>query len=323
MDLALNLMSEFIFCEIDRRGNRRSSSLTPLVELQLLEILFEYFNNVPNESARNTVFLSIFSGTTANQRAGILNKLVSLAIGIPSPLILTSASTWMQQLGSMSTNSCRLAESIVHDYFHLVPSAADKMRMLPEVSAPFTANFLTAVAEIYFNSNNKEPIYPSDTLLETITMWISENNSLCTAAQHRHAVLPPGAIAMEATTALAGLIRWCTLAPLCDQNRDLYSRLHLALLNSILEVPYTSPPKAICAQHLAAPLRHILLYHGRLEKESNENLQLALDRLAQAVQVALSVNCVYGKMEDFFSKLHQLPYNKLLKIVINTHKERK
>lgn len=337
MDLALDLMSEFIFCEVDRRGNKRSSPLSSLLELQLLEILFEHFNSLANEAARNTVFLSLFSGTTALQRAGILSKLVSLAIGIPSPAILTSTSTWMQQLGCTSIHSCKLAQAIVHDYFHLVPSAAERMKILPDVAPQFTANFLTAVAENYFNSKKKDQTYPSETLLQTITFWvcqvhyyftwevyclfqISENTYLCTAAQQKQAALPPGAIAMEATTAIAGLIRWCTLAPVYDQDSELYCHLHLALLNSILEIPRTSPPKAISAQHLATSLRYILLFSNRSGKQQN-NLQLALDRFAQAIQVSLSTNCVYGKIDDLMNQLQQLPFNKLMSIVINTHKE--
>jgi hypothetical protein len=318
--IALDLMSEFIFCEVDRRGNKRSSPLSSLLELQLLEILFEHFNSLANEAARNTVFLSLFSGTTALQRAGILSKLVSLAIGIPSPAILTSTSTWMQQLGCTSIHSCKLAQAIVHDYFHLVPSAAERMKILPDVAPQFTANFLTAVAENYFNSKKKDQTYPSETLLQTITFWISENTYLCTAAQQKQAALPPGAIAMEATTAIAGLIRWCTLAPVYDQDSELYCHLHLALLNSILEIPRTSPPKAISAQHLATSLRYILLFSNRSGKQQN-NLQLALDRFAQAIQVSLSTNCVYGKIDDLMNQLQQLPFNKLMSIVINTHKE--
>lgn len=127
---------------------------------------------------------------------------------------------------------------------------------------------------------------------------------------------------MEATTAIAGLIRWCTLAPLYDQDSELYCHLHLALLNSILEIPPTSPPKAVSAQHLTVALRHILLCSNRSGKQS-PNLQLALDRFAQAVQVSLSTKCVYGKIDDLINQLQQLPFNKLMSIIINTHKESK
>lgn len=103
MDLTLDLMAEFVFFEVDRRGNKRPTGLTPLVELQLLEILFEFLNNTQSEVTRNTLFFNLFSAITINMRVGILSKLVSLAIGIPSPIILTSASTWMQQIGAYYT----------------------------------------------------------------------------------------------------------------------------------------------------------------------------------------------------------------------------
>ncbi|KAJ8966755.1 hypothetical protein NQ314_003330 [Rhamnusium bicolor] len=150
MDLALDLMAEFIFYEVDRRGNKRSQGLTPLLELQLLEILFDYFNNIPIESARNTVFLSLFSGTTAVLRLGILSKLVSVGIGIPSSTILMVASVWMQQLGNSSANSCRLAEALIQDYFYFTPDSTERLKILPNISPQFTANFMTAISENYF-----------------------------------------------------------------------------------------------------------------------------------------------------------------------------
>lgn len=102
MDLSLDLMAEFVFWEVDRRGNKRPHPLTPLIELELLQILFEYLSNIPNEAQRNTLFLNLFSPITANIRLGILSKLVSLAVGIPNSNILICASTWMQQLGNIN-----------------------------------------------------------------------------------------------------------------------------------------------------------------------------------------------------------------------------
>lgn len=177
MDLALDLMAEFIFYEVDRRGNKRPQPITPLQELQLLEILYEFFNGFSNEAARNTVFLSLFSGTTAMLRSNILSKLISIGVGIPSPVILISASTWMQQLGCLSVNSCKLADVLVHDYFHLIPNAMERLKNLPDISPQFTANFLTAVAENFY-LDKKENMFPPKVLLEVITMWVSKNKQL-------------------------------------------------------------------------------------------------------------------------------------------------
>ncbi|CAH0546250.1 unnamed protein product [Brassicogethes aeneus] len=328
MDLALDLMAEFIFYEVDRRGNKRPQIVTPLQELQLLEIMFEYFNSIPNEAARNSVFLSLFSGTTAMMRSGILSKLISIAVGVSSPVILLSASTWMQQLGCLSANSCKLAEALVHDYFYLIPNAKDRLKTLPDICPQFTANFLTAVAENYYLNSRKDKMFPPKILLEVITMWISENSSLCISAQQKQAALPPGAIAMEVTTPIAGLLRWCILAPLYNQESELYCHLHLALLNSILEIPQTVPAKAIYAQHTIVPISYVMYYVNDLKNQglnseqvlNDEKLQLALDRYAQAIQVALSMKAVYGHVDDLLNQLQHLPYNKLLNIVVNTHK---
>lgn len=174
MDLALDLIAEFIFCETDRRGNKRADPLTPLLELELLDVLFDYFNGLTSEASKNTIFLSLFSGTTATLRLPILSKLVSIAIGAPSPSVLISASTWMQQLGNTSLNSCKLAEAIVKDYFVLVPEATGRLRTLPQLAPQFTANFLTAMAEIYYANNKKEPmLFPPHCLLEMVTFWVS------------------------------------------------------------------------------------------------------------------------------------------------------
>lgn len=173
MDLALDLIAEFIFCEIDRRGNKRADHLTPILELELLDVLFDYFNGSTSEASKNTIFLSLFSGTMVSLRLPVLSKLVSIAIGTPSPSVLVSASAWMQQLGNTSVNSCRLAEAIVKDYFVLVPEATQRLRTLPHLAPQFTANFLTAMAEIYYADNKKEPmLYPPHCLLEMVTYWV-------------------------------------------------------------------------------------------------------------------------------------------------------
>lgn len=172
MDLALDLMAEFIFCEIDRRGNKKNTPLNPQLEIQLLEVIFDYFNNTFNESTRNAVFLSLFSGTTALSRSRILNKFVSIAVGVYSSVVLTSAGIWMQQLGNTSNNSCKLAEALVNDYFILIPSV-ERLRPLPNIAPQFTANFLTAVGEIYFSDTKKGQFtFPPQPLLEIVAHWV-------------------------------------------------------------------------------------------------------------------------------------------------------
>lgn len=179
MDFCLDLMSEFLFHEIDRRGNKRSKSLSAISELQLIKVLFDYFTDLKNESTRNTVFLSLFTGTTANQRIGVLSKLISLAAGVHSHSILISATAWMQQLGTNSEISCKLADTIVFDYFVLLPPGNPRMKSLPEVAPQFVANFLTAIAENYFVDSGENMAFPPFSLLEMVTYYVSTLLLLC------------------------------------------------------------------------------------------------------------------------------------------------
>lgn len=333
MDLALDLMAEFVFCEIDKRGNKLPP-LNPIKELQLLDILFEYFNGNIKEVFKNTVFLSLFSGTTATLRSRILSKLISIAIGVPSKSVLISASALMQQVGDSSMNYNKLAEAIVKDYFVLIPNATQRLSGLPDCAPQFVANFLTAVGEIYYNDKKGDVQFPPRSLLETVVLWVTANSKLCIAAQQNPSALPSGTIVMESTTSIAGLLKWCILAPIYKQDSELYANLHLGLLNNILDIPQGYQPKAINHVHLAVPIRYIYKYAASLVRKKDEaeknrclledvNLQLSLDRYAQAVQVALSTNCVYGNVGELLNQLSQLPQNKLWSIVIAANQPNK
>ncbi|KAH1003960.1 hypothetical protein HUJ04_003790 [Dendroctonus ponderosae] len=308
MDLSLDLMAEFVFFEVDRRGNKRPTGLSPLVELQLLEILFEFLNNTQSEVTRNTLFFNLFSAITINMRVGILGKLVSLAIGIPSSIILISASTWMQQIGNTSPSSCKLVEALVFDYAHLAPNLQDKMKDLPKIAPEFTANFLTGVAENYYVPK-KNPMFPPEVLLKYAADWVLDLKLL----NDRSTV-----------QVVHGLLRWCILAPIYEQDQDVYTKLYLALLNSIAEIPTANAPRVINVQHLTATVN--LLHNYVKTRESNVSvlvdpaLQLALDRFGQAIQVALSVNAIYGHLNELFNSLQKLPFNKLISIVLNKYK---
>lgn len=357
VDLVVEIISEFIFCEVDRRGGRKRR-LNCIQELQLLEVLCDYFSYSGNssETIRNMVFMSLFPPTHSD-RARLLIKLVSMASSTKNVPVLTATGIWMQHLGCTSKFSLDLAQGLVKDYFVLIPKAVSGLQDLPQLAPQFTANFLTAVAEMY-GVVEKRYIFspPPDTLLEVITQWVSDNPTLCLAALlvNLQLVLPTGGVPVVAITPFAGLFKWCVLAPLhyaspLNTNDNMtsnhntsespfYSRLHLALLESLLEC-YTPSPglhhagasgseNIISAQHLAVivePITRWLKELNRMEDEAarmrgETALQLALDRFAQVIQVALVTHCVYGNIQELFGQLEMLPENRLLRIVINTHR---
>ncbi|KAK6634138.1 hypothetical protein RUM44_004746 [Polyplax serrata] len=326
IELVSEIIEEFVFCETSplpdgsqnsSANSNRAKKLTCIQELQLLEVLCDYFSYPGgNEAAHNTVFMNLFPDSHKD-RSRLLVKLVSISISTRSKPVLNATGIWMQQLGCTSDYSLELAKGLVNDYFVLVPKAIERLQDLPKIAPRFTANFITAVAELYSLKENNENL-PPEALLEVVTEWVSKNTNLCTAALFCHEpALPQGGIPMPPVTPFAGLFRWCILAPLASSTTSkLYSKLHLALLESLLD---TTIPRenVVCAQHLASIVYPVLhLSQGK----TNAALQLALDRLAQAVQVILESNSIYGKKQELFNLLDTLPDNRLLLLVKNKHK---
>lgn len=86
--------------------------------------------------------------------------------------------------------------------------------------------------------------------------------------------------------------RWCILAPLIKPcPSKLYSKLHLSLLESLFD---SNAPRenVVSAQHLGSIVEPVLKLS---EGKSSSSIQLALDRLGQAVQIIMESNSVYGK----------------------------
>lgn len=140
---------------------------------------------------------------------------------------------------------------------------------------------------------------------------------------------------MPVITPIAGLFKWCILAPLLElKNKnsnknivELYAKLHLALLESILELKSGGGlPNVVCAQHITygvAPLQFQIhdLVRTPADQHIESTIQVSLDRLAQAIQVTIASKCMYGNIQDLLIQLAKLtPKNRLLTIVLNTHR---
>ncbi|XP_075979172.1 integrator complex subunit 15 [Anticarsia gemmatalis] len=288
LDIAMDVISEFVFCESDRRGGRRGGGLSPLQELQLIEIMCDYLSACTNETTKNTVFLSLFGGMESQRRLKILSILASMAVSASSTPVLLAVGVWLQQMGCSSGQSLQLVENVIRDHFYLNTSNQGALKSLANTAPQFVSNFITAVTELYMHDTQGTKKLPPKNLLEVITSWVYSNPTLCMSAQLNPAALPSGSIPMAAVTPLAGLIHWCALAPLyidgdaemvevpvpvkkikleCEKERsivktvtnkplteaELYIKLHLGVLHSLRAGRRThGPPTAVNAQHLAA-----------------------------------------------------------------------
>ncbi|KAK7868870.1 hypothetical protein R5R35_014194 [Gryllus longicercus] len=315
IDLAAEVMAEFVFCEADRRGSRKRR-LSCIQELQLLEVLCDYFtySGASNEPARNAVFMALFPASNA-ERCRLLAKLVSMAISTKNTPVLNATGVWMQHLGSATQGSLELAQGLVKDYFVLVPRAGSGLQDLPQLAPYFTSSLLTAVAEIYTGEGPTSA--PPQPLLEVVTQWVADLPTLCIAAlpaEPLHRTSP--------TTPYAGLFRWCILAPLHFHPAPavlLYSRLHLALLESLLECRQLQPGRlegSVMPQQLMMTARSMIRSNG-----SAEAMQDAIDRFAQALQLILDSRLLAQSGQlDLFQLLDTLPRNRLMALVLRKHR---
>ncbi|KAJ8687754.1 hypothetical protein QAD02_023548 [Eretmocerus hayati] len=308
----LDLVSEFVFGEIERRKKRNAP--VAIQELQLIEILSDFFESPGgNVAVRNAVFLSLYPPEASRHK--ILGNLVSLSIATQNRAVLNAAGIWLQQLGSTSPQSVGLAGHILNDYFVLIPSSVDRLKQLPNLVPHFTANLLTAIGEVYKDKN------PPIELLRLIGDWINDNPCLLLTTLMDNPALPSGGIPMTPITPIAGLFRWSILSPLRpteettghEEEQKCYSKIQQLLMDSVLRLKSSGSNKnAISAQHFASITRALVSILQSSPDISTDSKDLAMERLAQSVSAAMSANCIYGNKQELLALLQPLSYQHFL-----------
>ncbi|XP_050525034.1 integrator complex subunit 15 isoform X2 [Daktulosphaira vitifoliae] len=319
-DLAMDLISEFIFCETNEEG-KPTKPMSRIRHLELLVMLCEYFNktkikheidNCCGDTSLNAIFMTLFPQFGAPpQRTNMLVSLVSLAITTYSNLILQSAGIQMQQLGCSSKYSLQLADGLVKKCFMFTSTKDIALKTLPQNAPLFTANLMTSLAELYFVTKPHDVVIkePPRIVLETIVHWINSDPCLCFTAHYTdlQRALPCGAIPMAATLPIHGLFRWCFLAPLFVKNSDdleLYSELHCALIESVMQGwkvyseqnqrvsrPYTM------STHTSVPPLLKEFIEDALKSDSQQlrnKVDIVIERLAQSIHAAIISDTIFG-----------------------------
>jgi len=301
--------------------------------------------------SRTDVFSPGSATATLSDRMRILARLVSAAVATKNIAVLNCTGVWMQQLGCLSQHSLNLSRVLIEDYFILhTPqsnsSSSNCLELLPQLAPHFTACFLTAAAELYggIDGNRSPYIPPPISLLDTIVDWVSSSSRLCLTplTLNLQPLLPKGSIVMTSVTPLAGLLKWCIESPLNptpkkvptaknDSKKDSpswnengrYSQLHYSLLESMLERSCLQNPQLLVQAEVISPRHLVAVVKGLLDScsknQKSDQIQLALDRLAQSVQVAQSSGCLYGNTHELMQALRTLPYNRLLDIVVRRY----
>ncbi|KFP26928.1 Uncharacterized protein C7orf26, partial [Colius striatus] len=307
--------------------------LNSLQELQLLEIMCNYFQEQTKDSVRQIIFSSLFSpqGNKADDsRMALLGKLVSMAVAVCRVPVLDCAAFWLQR--TPAVYCVRLARALVDDYCNLLPGSIQTLKQIFSASPRFCCQFITSVTALYDLSSD-DLIPPSD-LLELIVSWIFEDPRLILITFLNTPIAANLPIGFLELTPLTGLIRWCVKAPLAyrrkrkaspsnghppskpakdstagdDQDcHQLYSKLHLSVLQVLMMLQGHLTEKNLYGRLGLVPFDHVVPLVEEINRLSDElsplnaskEIELALDRLAQALQVAMASGallCTRGEL---------------------------
>ncbi|XP_017312972.1 integrator complex subunit 15 [Ictalurus punctatus] len=338
----VDLVEEFIF-HVPKDRNTQRKRMSCVQELQLLEIMCSYFQEQSKDAVRQVIFSALFSlqGNKADEnRMATLGKLVSMAVAVCRVPILECAATWLQR--THSAWCVRLALVLVDDYCTLVPGSIATLQNVSSASPRFCCQLITAVTALYDFSSDE--LTPPPSLLDMVVGWITEDPRLLLLTfinTPLSSSLPLGCL--EATP-LAGLLRWCVKAPLASQRarksavtgvqpeqengavcEELYSKLHLSVLQVflMLQVHLTEQNllgrlAVLQVESVAALVEEVSALVEELNPLHAANqIQLALDRLAQALQVAMATGALLCSREDLRTLCSRLPHNNMLQLVMS------
>lgn len=345
----VELLEEFVF-QVPKERGAQPKRLNSLQELQLLEIMCNYFQEQSKDSVRQIIFSSLFSpqGNKADDsRMALLGKLVSMAVAVCRVPVLECAASWLQRTPVLYC--VRLARALVDDYCCLVPGSVHTLKQILSASPRFCCQFITAVTALYDLSS--DDLVPPLDLLEVTVSWIFEDPRLMLLTFLNTPIAASLPIGFLELTPLTGLIRWCVKAPLAYKrkrkaaltnghasskvtkdavvpDRDpqlLYSKLHLSVLHGLVMLQAHLSEKSLYGRLGLVLFDHMVPLVedlGRLADELNplnasQEIELALDRLAQALQVAMASGALLCTRDDLRTLCSRLPHNNLLQLVIS------
>nr|XP_028700947.1 uncharacterized protein C7orf26 homolog isoform X2 [Macaca mulatta] len=244
----------------------------------------------------------------------------------------------------------RLAKALVDDYCCLVPGSIQTLKQIFSASPRFCCQFITSVTALYDLSS--DDLIPPMDLLEMIVTWIFEDPRLILITFLNTPIAANLPIGFLELTPLVGLIRWCVKAPLAYKRRKkpplsnghvsnkvtkdpgvgmdrdshlLYSKLHLSVLQVLMTLQLHLTEKNLYGRlglvlfdHMVPLVEEI----NRLADELNplnasQEIELSLDRLAQALQVAMASGALLCTRDDLRTLCSRLPHNNLLQLVIS------
>ncbi|CAH1400549.1 unnamed protein product [Nezara viridula] len=314
-ELAMELITESVFCESDRRGV--SKMLSKLQEAELMEVISDHmlYDARGSEASRNALFQALFP-PTATSRIHFLVSLISLAISTRNTPVLKAASILLQQAGCSTPFSGKVARGLVEEFFILVNANCQVVIDLPKIAPLFTAIFLSALAYGYICIDGASwQHFPPDCFIEVITRWVREHQDLCHAPLKENCILIPG---IRPPTPYLGLFVWSVMSCLNGRGEvytELYNILCSIFRGGSLLVSEDLKP-LVC--HLSAASSRICSSDSNLKETS---LVVAVDRFSRFLSMAVAEDTLYVD-QDFWlsvSELYRISSNSFLSPLLEKH----
>ena len=115
----IEFIDEFIFCTIftAKSGEKLVRKLSSLQQLQLVQILADYFTGEDNFSLLCSVFMIIFmvQGKDVEYKVNCLAKLLSYGLSVNAASILNFGGVWLTQQTPTNTHSLQVSPSVISD----------------------------------------------------------------------------------------------------------------------------------------------------------------------------------------------------------------
>jgi len=310
----IEFIDEFVFST--SRGvkpGKKARKLTSIQQLQLIQVLADYFTSEQDFNLLCSVFMIIFmvQGKDIEYKVSTLAKLLSFSLAVNAVAILNFGGVWVTQQTPTSSHSLLVARHLVQDYICTQPQVCSTLKHLPGQSPLFTTNLIAAIGELY-SRVGEEPDYsgytpPPAPVVELVTAWLRGSEEGTELSQGGQGVMPvPG------TSPAASLLSWTVMSPLVGEQGDIYSLLHHTLVETIL-----------ASKGEKVPLKYLThLTEGLLAKLNSSSFTdqqtcKALDRFGQLMTAALGGSKAKPD-KDLVMLINQLPPNRLVQIVLNS-----
>ncbi|MPC21789.1 uncharacterized protein E2C01_014786 [Portunus trituberculatus] len=343
-ELQQHIMDQFVFCYCDSSSKIRA--IGPVEELVVVRELSQHLGKMVDTASRNSLFITLFHPSSHDPRTAhklrILSALVSLAIATHNVSVLEATAVWMQQVCCLSGFSGEVCRGLVQDYFQLTPSApphfAAALRAMPTMAPLFTANLITTLSQLYAKIGRwcvEAPFFEqtndsSETLKRKVKMMKTETElEKATIGPSPSSSSPPPSSSTSSSPPVS-----FKPPPLSDTSNDVYSQLHLSILQTLQNVPSVrarmTQKQVLCPKHVTSVVDAVS-ERIRSSNSSNTNNQmadeeaidLALNRLAQTILVALQTESLSGSLSDMWDSLHRLPKkNRLISTLLSSREAR-